>query len=367
MTGIYIGSTSPRAGKSLLVFALGLLLRQRAYSIGYMKPVGRSPIKSDELLGDADALVAQEVLGQNAPADQLSPVMIPDNLHALALREEQDPDEPMRSIRKGYEKISAGMDITLVSGTGAFPFAGRFAQADGFAILRALELKALLVERFTGQINYDALLLFKDVLGPALMGVVLNDVPDNEMRNVEQVLCPWLESKGIPVLGVLGHEQGLAAMRISELAQGLKGRIVTGSGQNAKMVHGFLIGTMQVDNFMMHLRQSPGSAVIVGGDRADLQLAALHAQSPCIILTGNISPSELIRTRAESMGVTLVAVREDTYTVARSMARILKSKKARDLHQVRLAVSLVEKALQFRPMLDRILHALHLPPHKQPL
>ena len=111
------------------------------------------------------------------------------------------------------------------------------------------------------------------------------------------------------------------------------------------MVQGFLIGTMQVDNFMMHRRQRPGSAIIVGGDRADLQLAALHAKSPCILLTGNISPSELIRSRAEAMGVTLVAVREDTYTVARSMARILRSQTVRELQQIRLGLSVTEKSL----------------------
>jgi len=120
------------------------------------------------------------------------------------------------------------------------------------------------------------------------------------------------------------------------------------------MVGDFLIGTMQVDNFMMHLRRREGCAVIVGGDRSDLQLAALYANSPCIILTGNIAPSELIRAKAEAVGVTLVVVKEDTYSVARVMARILKSKKIRDLNQIRLALSLVENALDLRTILDII-------------
>ena len=106
---------------------------------------------------------------------------------------------------------------------------------------------------------------------------------------------------------------------------------------------------------MMHLRQSPGSAIIVGGDRADLQLAALHAKSPCIVLTGNISPSELIRSRAEAMGVTLVAVREDTYTVDRSMARILRSKKVRELQQIRLGVSVIEKSLDLDQLFTQLI------------
>ena len=355
MTGVYIGSTTSRAGKSLFAFSLGVLLQKRGCSVGYMKPVGSSSQRKDELYGDADALVAQEVLGQNAPADQLTPVLLPENIHALSMLDQSVLETAMPRIQKAYHNISADRQVTLVSGVSSFPATGRFANVDGLGIIRALNLKTVLVERFSGsRINYDLLLLFKDLLGSSLLGVVLNDIPDDQMRDMQSVFAPWLESQGIPVLGLVGHEPGLASLRIIDLALGLHGRVVTGNANSNKMVQGFLIGTMQVDNFMMHLRQSPGSAIIVGGDRADLQLAALHAKSPCIILTGNIAPSELIRSRAESMGATLVAVREDTYTVARSMARILRSKKVRELQQIRLGVSLMEKSLN----LDRLFEQL---------
>ena len=355
MTGIYIGSTTPRAGKSLLTFSLGLLLQRAGYSVGYMKPLGRLPQKKDELLGDADALVVQEVLGQNAPADVLTPVMIPGNLHALAMCvNARCGDNTLASIGAAYARLSADKNITLVSGTGDFPATGRFCEADGLAIIRHLGLKVLFVERFDGRANSDALLLLKDMLGPSMLGVVLNDVPEDEMRDASQVLAPYLVKHGIPVHGIIGREPGLTAMRVADLSQGLSGCIVAGNAHAARMVHGFLIGTMQVDNFMMHLRQRTDCAVIVGGDRADLQLAALHASCPCVILTGNITPSELIRSRAERMGVPLISVRDDTYAVARTMSHILKAKKLRDLNQIRLGVQLVENALNLRSILDNI-------------
>lgn len=353
MPGIYIGSTVPRSGKSLLSFSLGVLLQKAGYSVGYMKPLGRIPQKKDELIGDADALVVQEVLGQDVPADVLSPVMIPGDLHSLSMQN-GDTDEAMRRISSAYEQISAGKDFTLVSGSGSFPATGRFRNADGLRVLRTLGLKILFVERFAGRFHYDALLFLKDLLGPNMLGIVFNDVPDEEVRDATRLLVPYLQERGVHVLGILGRELGLAAIRVTELAQGLCGHIVAGNAHASRMVDSFLIGTMQVDNFMMHLRQQTSCAVIVGGDRADLQLAALHASSPCIILTGNIAPSELIRSRAESIGVSLVCVREDTYTVARAMSRILTAKKLRDLNQIRLAVNLVENTLDIRSILDRI-------------
>ena len=72
---------------------------------------------------------------------------------------------------------------------------------------------------------------------------------------------------------------------------------------------------------------------------------ALQSQSPCVILTSNIPPTELVRKKADAMGIPLITVREDAYTVARTMAHIFQTKKLRDLTQIRLGISLVEEAV----------------------
>lgn len=346
MTGIYIASTTGRSGKSLLSFSIGVLLQRTGLNVGYMKPVGRLAQKKDGLVGDADALVVQEILGQTAPADVLTPVLIPENLHALSVycREGRVLDR----VAACFAEISTGRDVTLVSGTGAFPSAGRFADVDGLSLLRELNLKVLLVERLGRKFgfNYDQVLLLKDLLGPSLLGLVLNDVHEKDARDATKLLIPWLEENGIPVLGVLPHTPGLTTMRVLDIAHGLEGRVIAGNANSSRMVGDFLIGTMQVDNFMMHLRRREGCAVIVGGDRSDLQLVALYANSPCLILTGNITPSELIRAKAEEVGVTLIVVKEDTYAVAREMAHILKAKKIHNLQQVQTGLNLVGQAFE---------------------
>ena len=351
MTGVYLGSTTARAGKSLIAFSLGVLLQKQGFKVGYMKPVGRNPHKRDEDVGDADALVVQEILGQNVTPALLSPVMLPDSIHSLAPLDRNDKESSLRLIAKAYAQIAEDKDITLVSGTGPFPSTGACRNADGLSIMHKLGLKIIFVERLNYPLDYDALLLLKDQLQDDMLGVVLNDMAEKERRDTEAYLVPWLAAQGIAVLGIVGHDLELGMIRVLDLALGLQGKVVTGASRNNGMVKGFLIGTMQVDSFMMQLRSKPGSAVIVGGDRADLQLAALHAGSSCIILTGNVPPSELILRRAEICGATLICVREDTYSVARSMAHILRSQKMLDLGQIRLAVSLVEKSLNVNTLL----------------
>jgi BioD-like phosphotransacetylase family protein len=52
--------------------------------------------------------------------------------------------------------------------------------------------------------------------------------------------------------------------------------------------------------------------VITGGDRSDIQLAALETSTRCLVLTGNISPSPLILGRAEELGIPLLISKQDT-------------------------------------------------------
>jgi BioD-like phosphotransacetylase family protein len=351
--GLYIGSTTSRAGKSLLAFSLGLLFRKAGFSVSYMKPAGCIPGKKDEITGDADAMMVQEVLGQEAPPDLLTPIMLPEDIYSPALHEKYG--NALQRIGDAYRILSAGKDICLVSGVGSFPYAGRCAGADGTAVVRELNLKVLIAVRFHRRANLDRLLSVRDSLGDALIGVVVNDVQDDDRRAATDILLPWLRTHGVPVLGCIGHEPALAAVRIIDLAHSLNGRIVAGNDRAAGMVADFLIGSMQVDNFVLHLHRRGDCAVITGGDRPDLQIAAICAGCPCIVLTGNVSPAEMIRAKAEEKNVVLIRVREDVYGTARNMARVFRAKKIRDLRQLRAGTRLVENSLDIRAILGKVL------------
>ena len=54
------------------------------------------------------------------------------------------------------------------------------------------------------------------------------------------------------------------------------------------------------------LRKARNKAVITGGDRADIQLAALETSTKCIVLTGDLYPNAIILARAQECGVPIV-------------------------------------------------------------
>lgn len=353
MQGLYIASTSARAGKTLLTCSLGVLLQKRGHKIGFIKPLGSQLKRVEAGNGDADAIIVQEVLGQDVKPEVLTPIMIPAWSSLLLYQHDNNVANTISLVKKSYAQISRGKDIMLVSGTHAAPFSGTFAGMDSFTLTKELNLRVLLIERYMdGLINYDSLLFIKEMLGDKLAGVVINDVPESEISALNSFMVPFLQGNGIKVLGLIPHEPKLRSIRSMDLAYDLGGRIVAGNKHASNMVEGFLIGTMQVDNFMSHLRSNPRRAVIVGGDRSDLQLAALQGKAPCIILTGNIGPHELIRAKAEAEGVPLIVAKEDSYVVARKMSVILSAQKFHELSKIRAGVALVEQSLNMDYLME---------------
>jgi BioD-like phosphotransacetylase family protein len=65
---------------------------------------------------------------------------------------------------------------------------------------------------------------------------------------------------------------------------------------------------------LTYFRRKPNKAVITGGDRPDIQLAALETSTKCLILTGNLHPSPIILGRAEEVGVPMILAKQDTLT-----------------------------------------------------
>lgn len=342
MTGIYIGSTNTFAGKNITTMALGLALQKQGLNVGYMKPVGSLPVSVDEIMGDEDAMLIRELLGLDAAPDLLTPVLIPQNLRATRFSE---PEKSMERVQDAYTILSKGKDVMLVCGSGSFLHRGKHRGVDGPAIVRALGLKTILVDRFDKNLHYDAVLSIKEILGDSLLGVLFNDVPEYFMRDAEEILVPYLNEQSIDVLGIIPRDPLLNAIKASELSWRLDGKIISGNSQSQRIIEDFLIGTMQVENFMTYFKRQKNSATIVGGDRTDLQLVALEGDCPCLILTGNITPSELVRARSEQKGVPVIQVRDDTYTVAKHMETILGSQKLRELVKIQRAASLVNSVL----------------------
>ncbi|MFV0347554.1 MAG: phosphotransacetylase family protein [Halodesulfovibrio sp.] len=349
--GIYIGSTAGYSGKNMVVMGIGLRLQKEGLNVGYMKPVGAMPEERDGILGDEDAFFVQDILGQDAPANLVTPVVVTQDFKVRAFSGQCD--DLMPSIVNGYNTLQQGKDVMVVAGSGSM-YSGRYCNVDGIRVVRELNLQAVVIDRLQKELNYDYLVVLKDTLGDNMAGVVLNDIPQNFMNEVDGLIRPFLEKNGVKVLGVIPKDPLMGAIKVGDLAERLGGKVISAQNKSDKVVENFLIGTMQVENFMTHFRKNKNSAIIVGGDRSDVQLVALEGNCPCLVLTGNLYPNDIILTRSEVLNIPIVVVRDDTYTVAKKMEIILSRHKLRDVIKIRQGAQLVSSAIDFNYLKERM-------------
>ena len=351
MQTLFIGSTAGNSGKTLITVGLGLALKECGYKVGYVKPLGKLPITVDGKTVDADAHFLKGILNLAEPLEQICPVILTQDLVARGLRGEI-PD--LRSkIQQAYDTISAGKDITLIGGAGSLAD-GSFLGISGTRLAKEFRSPVLLIDVYTNEVCLDCILTAKESLGDRLMGVVLNRVTPQSLPEVEQMIVPFLGSKGVEVLGVLPLDRVLDAVTVRQMTEILDGKVLCGQDRLDEFVERFSVGAMDVDAALGYFRKLPNKAVITGGHRADIQLAALETSTKCLVLTGDQMPNEIIISRAREVGVPMISVHFDTLTTVEKLEAVLGRIRIREERKVQRARELLRDRLNYRRIVEKL-------------
>lgn len=321
MKSIYVTSVERYSGKTAICLALGKRFKADGLEVGYLKPLSLQPWRVSGKIADEDATFVKEVLGLTADPWELSPVVVTSEYLIKHLSAGGETDL-MKKVRSAVESTGAGKDILLLEG-GASLREGHSVSLPTPDVARELSSHVLVTVKYRSDIRVlDDTLSAKVRLGELLSGVVINRVPTEAANFVTQLAIPYLERRGVPVLGALPEERRLAALTVSELKDVLKARVLTERTNLEDMVETLTVGAMTADAALHRFREYTNKAVITGGDRTDIQLAALETSTTCLILTGNLQPSPLIVKQAESFGVTILLVRENTMETVEAIERI---------------------------------------------
>ena len=313
MITLYITSTTPYAGKSALCVGLGKRFQRDGFKIGYMRPLTTSKTLIGECVVDEEADVMRQTLGLTDPVHAIWPVCLdPATVEAILRGEGQDY---AKAVKSAFAQVSRGKNIVILEG-GSRCSQGLAVDLSADRIAALLDAKVLVVAKYDVStiVVVDDLLADKARLGERMLGVVLNAVDRNRMDFLLDVVVPFLKGRGIPVLAILPLERLFASVSVGELAEALQGEIICRPDLANELVENLMIGAMSVDSALTYFRRKLNKAVITGGDRPDIQLAALETSTKCLILTGNVRPNPLIVSRAEDAGVAIMLVKHDTMT-----------------------------------------------------
>jgi uncharacterized protein len=313
MKGKYllVASTAACIGKSATIIGIAKGLQSRGIELAYAKVlrmVAETPqlVPSDPATANDAQLIAQ-ALGwpqtlAKSPMITIDEVAIANRLTGI---DTQDYTESLKS------HIDLPGDLIMVEGAADLHQGGLFQLAVA-PIAGSLNAPVLLVDRYHPLSSIDKIIAAKRELGDNLLGVVINDVPLDRLPAVEDKLVAHLEQLNIPVLGILPANRLLRSVTVKELVRQLNAEVLCRKDRLDLMVESLSIGAMNVSSALDYFRQGTNMAVVTGGDRAEIQLAALETSTQCLILTGHLPPQSFIVSRAEDLEIPILSVDLDT-------------------------------------------------------
>ncbi|MFA5027024.1 MAG: phosphotransacetylase family protein [Candidatus Methylomirabilota bacterium] len=351
MRALMIGSTEGISGKTMVTIGLATALRASGYSVGYMKPLGRQLTAVGGGAVDADAQFLQAVLGLPDDVADLCPVMMTPDLFLRGVRGEAG--DIRGRIRAAFDRLAAGKDVLLLGGTGTLAD-GAFLGVSAPQLSAELGAPILLVEPYRSEACVDRVLLAQALLGNALFGVVFNRIPPQSLPEVEGAAIPFLAAKGVEVLGAIPQDRHLDAITVRQLVEVLDGKVVCGTERLDAFVERFSVGAMDADAALGYFQRVANKAVITGGHRTDIQLAALETSTTCLVLTGDQMPNQIIAARARDAGVPIVCVAFDTLTTVEKLQAVMGKIRIREASKVRRTQDLLHDRLNSRRIIQKL-------------
>lgn len=321
MKSLYITSVERHSGKTATCLGIGKRLLEAGYSVGYLKPLSLQPWRIAGHIADEDAAFVKQILGLKAPPWELSPVVVTPEYLREHLSKEGEIDL-MGQVKETSIIEGSKVDVLLLEG-GASMREGYAVGLPTPAVAEALDCHVLVIIKYRDEVRMlDDALAAQRRLGGALKGIVVNRTPAEALPFLRDTATPYLENHGIPVYGILPETRGLEALTIQELIDVLNAKVLTKEADLGALVETLTVGAMTADAALSRFRKQTNKAVITGGDRTDIQLAALETSTTCLILTGNLQPSPLIVKQAEEFGVAVLLVPSPTMETVESIENV---------------------------------------------
>ncbi|HPR98696.1 MAG TPA: AAA family ATPase [Methanomassiliicoccales archaeon] len=321
MRSLYLGSVVEKSGKSMVTLGLAKNFQGK---VGFFKPFKERLMREGDRVIDQDAYLMRHMLKSDKPEEVLCPFAY-DVFRAASMDE----------VKAAYEKAACDCEMMLIEGTREVT-TGYMNDVSGLAIAEATGSDLILISTSEAAALDKIAMLYKLSKNYKInvKGVILNKTDDLSVAN-------FLESKGIKVLGCVPHIPEMTYFTVKEVAEALSANVIVGEGHMDKVVEGVFIGAMTMETALKYMRRHRRKAIITGGDRSDIQLAALSTDTSCLILTGGMYPANQVVSKAYEKGIPILVTRYDTLATSEMVEHLIARIEPQDAEKVRL----VEKAV----------------------
>lgn len=310
MDRLVVASMHKSAGKTSVILGLAKASKKRC---GYMKPFGDRLLYSKKRLWDHDSALITGILGMDEAPEDISI-----GFEHSKLRYMYDEAGTKEKVQEMVAHLGKGRDILFIEG-GRNMMYGTSVHLDSISIAKYLGGRLIVVvSGGEGTIVDDIAFLKEDIdtKDVDLAGVIINKVHD--IQDFKDVHLGAIEEMGVKVLGIVPYAREMTHVTVQYLADSLFAKVVTGErGLNNKVKNVF-VGALAGDAAQRNpLFQKDNKLIITPGDRHDMILAALDADTAAIVLTCNVLPPTRILSMASEKGIPVLLMPQDTFLVAK--------------------------------------------------
>jgi BioD-like phosphotransacetylase family protein len=316
-----------------------------------MKPVNVNSQLREGLPYDNDVAFAKQIFDMPEPPTLIGPVALTPARLEQQLRGPEINYETQ--FEEAFNQLSANRDVMVLEGGRSW----REGYVVGLSARRVIELaqaRVVIMLKYDDTLLVDRALAAQDYFGNALVGVVINETPRAYLEHIQNMMKPYLLRHHLEVLGVLPRDPRLAAPTVAELAEGLHAEILCAADKTGELVENFLVGAMSAEAALTYFRRRTNKAVITGGDRADIQLAALETSTRCLILTGNLYPSPVVLNRADELGVPMLLANMDTMATIDVVENFMGRSRVQQSEKVDRFMAMLKENLNFDLLYEKL-------------
>jgi hypothetical protein len=343
VVALYVTSTES-SGKTALCAGIGKKSLDRGLKVGFIEPVHLKEAGHNN--GCKDAAFIKDSLKLTESEELICPLNM--SKHELWRNLTEDTPNFSQNLQQAYRKISRGKDIVIMEGLSDLG-TDKVSTLTCYTVTEALEAKIIIALRYSTNFNVSKIVQIGEK-AKNLIGVVINLVPESKIGTAGNQLAALFDKAGIKVLGVLPEVRSLLGLSVSELAQALGGEVLTATDKVDEIVENVMVGAMTVDSGIMYFNRKENKAVVVRGERTDMQLAALETPTKCLIIAGDVKPLPFVVARAQEKGVPLIKVKRDVPRVIEGIEEALTETSFHSQQKLKIFENVLDSRFDFKAL-----------------
>lgn len=345
---IFIATTEPYSGKSLVALGVLNMLLGKAHKVAYFKPI----INEDAAgLKDPDIATILQHFNLDIPYEDTYAYT---RSQALRQMQNESRGELIDTIIGKVKKLEDIYDFTVIEGSDFLGEGTAFEFEANMSIANNLSAPVIMVisgqQKTIEQIVSNVRTVLRNFLSHdvQVLCVVINKVNKELVTSVQELLRGELGSDTL--LAVIPKNKNLQSPTIKEIQDQLGGKLLVGEEQLSNQVDNFITGAMHLPNFLSHIAENV--LIVTPGDRGDIIIGAMQANLSAnypkvagLVLTGGMEPEPQIMRLIEGSPTALpmISVKTGTFRTTTMLGSISSRLSADNPKKIQLAISSFEK------------------------